>query len=240
MSWTVVALFVLYVIAAKAGLSLAAVNPSATAVWPPTGIAIAACLVMGRPAWPAVFAGAFVANLTNAGSVATSIGIALGNTLEGVLGAYFMNRFTGGSRLLDRVPDVFRFAALVGCVATAVSATIGVTTLAIAGYAAWSSYWAVWLTWWLGDASGALIFAPLIIVLIVNREPVPRERWMELCAFVVVMISDAVFVFGGFFEATRHYPLAFLSIPPILWSAFRFGPRETSAAIAVLALTAAR
>jgi len=68
---TIVALFVLYVVAAKAGLSLAAVNPSATAVWPPTGIAIAACLLAGRTAWPAIFAAAFVANLTTAGSVAT-------------------------------------------------------------------------------------------------------------------------------------------------------------------------
>src|SRR5437867_11020114 len=126
-----VSLFAIYVVAAKAGLSLAAVNPSATAVWPPTGIAIAACLLMGRPAWPAIFAGAFVANLTNAGSVATSLGIAVGNTLEGVLGAHFTDRFlsrrsgdaasAGFSRLFERAPDVFRFAVLAGCVATSVS-----------------------------------------------------------------------------------------------------------------------
>src|SRR5205823_7661404 len=125
MSPAVVALFISYVIAAKAGLSLAAVNPSATAVWPPTGIAIAACLLMGRPAWPAIFAGAFVANLTNAGSVATSLGIAVGNTLEGVLGAYFLQRFADGTRAFDRAPDVFRFAVLSGFLATSVSATIG-------------------------------------------------------------------------------------------------------------------
>src|SRR5436190_12320814 len=127
----VIALFILYVIAAKAGLSLAAVNPSATAVWPSTGIAIAACLLMGRPAWPAIFAGALVANLTNAGSVATSLGIAVGNTLEGILGAYFMRRFSSGTRTFDGVSDVFRFAALAGCLATCVSATIGVTSLAV-------------------------------------------------------------------------------------------------------------
>jgi len=240
-----VALFVLYVIAAKAGLSLAAVNPSATAVWPPTGIAIAACLLMGRPAWPAIFAGALVANLTNAGSVATSLGIAVGNTLEGVLGAYFTARFVSRgsdaaeSHLFDRAPDVFRFAALAGCVATCVSATIGVTSLALGGYAQWSTYWAVWLTWWLGDASGALIFAPFIIILTQNREPLPREQWLELGAFTLVLVADTLFVFGGLYEPTRHYPLAFLSIPPILWAAFRFGPRETSAGVAVLSLIAA-
>jgi signal transduction histidine kinase/ActR/RegA family two-component response regulator len=235
----VVALFVLYVVAARAGLSLAAVNPSATAVWPPTGIAMAACLLLGRRAWPAIFAGAFVANLTNAGSVATSIGIAVGNTLEGILGAYFIRRFSGATRRFDRVADVFLFAMLAGCVATCVSATIGVTTLAIGGYASWSMYWPIWVTWWLGDASGALIFAPLIIILDQDREPVPTEQRVELCAFALVLLADAMFVFGGLYEPTRHYPLAFLSIPPILWAAFRLGARATSAGIAVLSLIAA-
>src|SRR5213595_1047719 len=101
------AVLVLYVVAAKAGLSLAAVNPSATAVWPPTGIAIAACLLLGRVAWPAVFAGAFVANVTNAVSVGTSIGIATGNTLEAVLGAYLVDRFAAGRDPFARAPDVF-------------------------------------------------------------------------------------------------------------------------------------
>jgi len=84
MIWRLLALltlFVAYVAAAKAGLSLASVHPSATAVWPPTGIAMAAALIFGRRVWPAILAGAFVANLTTAGNTATSLGIALGNTL---------------------------------------------------------------------------------------------------------------------------------------------------------------
>src|SRR5439155_24076679 len=100
-----------------------AINPSTTAVWPPTGIAVAACLLMGRGVWPAVFAGAFVANLTNAGSVATSIGIGVGNTVEALLGAYFIDRFAAGRHAFERAPDVFRFAALAGFLATSVSAT---------------------------------------------------------------------------------------------------------------------
>src|SRR5207302_11205175 len=158
-----VSLFPVYVAAAYAGLRLASINPSATAVWPPTGIAIAACLLIGRRAWPAIFAGAFIVNLTNAGSLATSLAIATGNTLEAVLGAYLIERFARGRDAFVRAPDVFRFAALAGFTCTIVSATIGVTTLTMAGYAAWHEYPSIWLTWWLGDASGALIFAPLII-----------------------------------------------------------------------------
>ena len=80
-----------YFVAAKLGLSMAFVHPSATAVWPPTGIALAAFLVLGYRVWPGIFLGAFLANLTTAGCVATTFGIATGNTLEGLVGAYLVN-----------------------------------------------------------------------------------------------------------------------------------------------------
>ena len=70
----------LYLAAAKLGLRLAFVNPSATAVWPPTGITLAALLVLGPRVWPGIALGAFVANATTAGSLATSAGIAAGKT----------------------------------------------------------------------------------------------------------------------------------------------------------------
>src|SRR5258706_10808874 len=74
-----VVLFAVYVIAAKLGLKLAFVNASATAVWPPTGIAIASFLLFGYRIWPAILLGAFVTNVTTAGTIVTSLGIATGN-----------------------------------------------------------------------------------------------------------------------------------------------------------------
>jgi len=76
-----------YFVAGKFGLRLAFAHPSATAVWPPTGIALAAFLILGYRVWPAVFAGAFLVNITTTGSLATSVGIGVGNTLEGLLGS---------------------------------------------------------------------------------------------------------------------------------------------------------
>src|SRR6266849_5275300 len=95
-SWNLLGLTVVYVVAGKLGLMLAFVHASATAVWPPTGIALAAFLVFGYRVWPGVLVGAFLANITTAGSAATSVGIAAGNTLEGLVGAYLVNRFAGG------------------------------------------------------------------------------------------------------------------------------------------------
>ena len=77
-----------YVLAGKAGLGLAYVHPSASAVWPPTAIALAAFLLLGRGVWPAILVGAFLVNFTTFGTALTSAGIAVGNTLEGLIGAH--------------------------------------------------------------------------------------------------------------------------------------------------------
>ncbi|HTU00501.1 MAG TPA: MASE1 domain-containing protein, partial [Candidatus Sulfotelmatobacter sp.] len=130
----------LYIVAAKFGLHFAFVHVSATPVWPPAGIALAALLLLGYQLWPAVFVGAFVANITTAGSIATSVGIATGNTLEAVIGALLVNRFAQGRAAFNRPLDVFKFAMLAGLGSTAVSATVGVTSLSLGGYARWADY----------------------------------------------------------------------------------------------------
>src|SRR2546425_4468233 len=88
---------VVYVVAAKRGLAFAIVHAGATPVWPPRGIALAAMLLLGRGIWPVIFAGAFLVNVTTAGSVLSSLGIAAGNTLEALVGAALVTRFAGGA-----------------------------------------------------------------------------------------------------------------------------------------------
>src|SRR5512143_1833995 len=117
-------LTVVYVVAAKLGLRLAFVHASATAVWPATGIALAALVLHGVGLWPAVLVGAFVVNVTTAGSVATSLGIAAGNTLEAVVGAYLVDRYARGRHAFERSHDTFRYAAFVALGSTVVSASV--------------------------------------------------------------------------------------------------------------------
>src|SRR5256886_6941226 len=88
------ALTAAYVIAGKLGLQVAYVHPSATPVWPPSGLALAAVLLAGYDVWPAILAGAFLVNITTAGSVATSPAIAARNNLEAVLGAHLDRKST--------------------------------------------------------------------------------------------------------------------------------------------------
>src|SRR5205807_6155978 len=152
-------LTLVYFIAGKFGLMLASLHASASPVWPPAGIALAALLVLGYRAWPAIFVGAFLVNLSTAGNVATSLAVATGNTLEAICGAWLVNRFAGGTAAFERYQNVFRFAVAI-LFGTAVSPSIGVTSLALAGFAPWQDFGPIWLTWWLGDFSGAVIFTP--------------------------------------------------------------------------------
>src|SRR5580692_4637566 len=123
----------LYFLAGKWGLTLASVQANATAVWPPTGIALAAFLLMGSRVWPAVFLGAFFVNLTTSGTVATSAGIALGNTLEALVGCALVNRLANGKSALQDSKNIPAFVAAGGLLAPLVSATVGVATLVLGG-----------------------------------------------------------------------------------------------------------
>jgi PAS domain S-box-containing protein len=226
----------LYYAAGRLGLSLAFVNASASAVWPPTGIALAALLLLGRRAWPIVAIGAFLVNFTTSGSVAASVVIAAGNTLEALVGTRLIQRFAGGVAFLDRTPDILRFALVVMC-ATAIAATVGVATLTTAGLAAVDDAVSIWLTWWLGDAVGAVVVTPLLLLW---KPPIDfggcARRAFELLALAVSVIVVSWGLFGS--APSAVYPLWFFLIPVLLWSAFRFGARETATASALVATIA--
>ncbi len=235
-------LFAAYFVAGKLGLRLAFMHPSATPVWPPTGIALAAFLIFGARVWPAILAGAFLVDLTTEGTVVTSIGIAVGNTLEGLVGAYLVNRFAAGRQAFENTRNVFKFAVLAAMVSTTVSATCGVTTLSLGGFAHWADYGSIWLTWWLGDAVGNLVVAPVVLLWSTR----PRVRWrlpqtLEAAALLACLLLAGQIVFGGLFPSgAKNYPLEFLGIPFLLWAVFRFGAREAATAILFLSGIAIR
>jgi diguanylate cyclase (GGDEF)-like protein len=233
-------LAVVYFVAGKLGLQLAYVHASATAVWPCTGIAIAALLVYGYRVWPGILLGAFLVNVTTAGSVATSIAIAAGNTLEGLAGCYLVNRFAHGKETFVRAQDIFKFALLAGMAATGVSATIGVATLAIGGFADWASFGSIWCTWWLGDAIGAVLVTPLLLLWWENpRLKWTREQITELAILCTGLFSTAWIVFGEpFHSELKNYPLEYLCIPFLVWAAYRFGRRKAATALCALAVIA--
>lgn len=231
-----VGLTAIYFLTGKLGLMLAFVHPSATAVWPPTGIALPAFLLFGYEVWPGVLIGAFLVNIATAGSVPVCLAIAVGNTLEGLAGAYLVNKRAGGRNFINRTEDFLNFAIFAGICSTMISATIGVTSLTLGGYASGFQYRSIWSTWWLGDATGDLVVAPLILLWISN----PRLGWqwrkfLEALAVLVYLVIVGLTVFGAFsIGGQKNYPLEYLCIPFLMWAAFRFGPREAATAMLIL------
>jgi TolB-like protein/integral membrane sensor domain MASE1/class 3 adenylate cyclase/Tfp pilus assembly protein PilF len=232
-------LAVIYFIAGKLGLMLASLHASASPVWPPAGIALAALLLLGYRAWPAIFIGAFLVNVTTAGNVVTSFAIATGNTLEALVGAWLVNRFAGGTNVFDRPQGVFKFALAAG-ISTALSPAFGVTSLGVAGFADWANYGAIWLTWWLGDATGDLVFTPLVLLWSVAS----KRRWnkkeaTEVGALVLLLVLLSGVVFGGWLAVSaRNYPIALICGSVVIWTAFRFTQRETATGIFILSAIA--
>ncbi|TME72683.1 MAG: response regulator [Chloroflexi bacterium] len=229
-------LVALYFIAGRLGLLLAFVNASATAVWPPTGLAIAALLLFGTTLWPGILLGAFAVNLTTSGDVLSSVGIAVGNTLEAVVATYLIRRWASGRAVFDRPQDVLRFALFAAALAPTVSATVGVASLELTGLAGWSDVGPIWLTWWLGDAAGALLVAPAVVLWATNRFVFAPERLAEAAVLAIAALTTGVVIFGGVGPLSVYrVPVAFLTFPVLVWAAFRFGPR--AAATVMLALS---
>src|SRR5947207_3360038 len=228
-----------YFIAGKLGLMLASLHASASPVWPAAGIALGALLVLGYRVWPASFVGAFLVNLTTAGNVATSLAIASGNTLEVLCGAWLVNRFAGGTTVFDRPQGVFKFA-LAAVFSTIIGPAFGVTSLALAGFADWTNYGAIWLTWWLGDTTGDLLIAPLIILWSVpSKRHWHRREAAEVGILLLLLFVLSEVVFGGWLTiSARNYPIAFICGPIVIWTAFRFTQRETSIGIFILSAIA--
>lgn len=234
-----VAIGAIYFALAKGGLALASIHPSATPIWPPTGVALAAVLLQGYRIWPAIFTAAMVANATTAGSVATSIAIATGNSLEAVVGAYLINRWSGGCNTFSTPNSVAKFALICVAIASPISASIGLTSLATVGYIEPKNFADAWITWWLGDATGALVIAPAIVLWAAgHHHAFSRNEFLETVGVLATAAVVGLIAFSPLIEQTPgRDPLGFLAILPMLWAALRRGPRDTATVALVLAGT---
>jgi PAS domain S-box-containing protein len=225
----VVFLAAVYFGAAKLGLTVAFVAEQVTAVWPPTGIALAALVLFGYRAWPGIALGAFLANATTNAPLATAAGIALGNTLEALAGAWLLRRLVQFDPALGRVKDVLGLVVLAAGVSTMVSATIGVTSLCLGGVKTWTAYPTLWSVWWLGDAMGDLVVAPLLLGWAGwHRIPWRPRRLAEAGALLLTLVAVSLLVFGGRSSSFSFSPLAYTVFPLVIWAALRFGQSATA------------
>jgi PAS domain S-box-containing protein len=163
-----------------------------------------------------------------------ALGIGAGNTLEALLGAYALSRIPGFRRSLDRLQDVIGLVLLAGAASTAVSASIGIASLLLGGVITPDRTGATWRAWWLGDAIGDLIVAPLILTW--NLAPdaqVPRGRLGEQGVLGVLLVAASLFIFD---HTSQGMPS--LLLPLLVWAATRFDERGAARAAFVVAAVA--
>jgi len=225
----------LYFASAKLGLSLAIIHKNVSPVWPPTGLAIGAVLLLGYRVWPGILLGAFAANfLLTPAPLAADIAISMGNTFEALTTLVILNRLNF-HRDLDRAKDVFKFVVVV-LISTTISATIGSISLCLLQAAAWNEFGQLWSTWWLGDSVGALVIAPLLLTW---YGPLPKERRLEGVFVIGMLALSGLANFGGPNPISiRYYPLARLMIPIFLVVAFRLGTRGVTLSSLMLSIAA--
>ena len=224
---------VVYFAAAKLSLLLAIPPGYATAVWPPSGIALAAMLLFGTRLWPGVWLGAMLTNLTVQGAPLLAAMIASGNTLEAVVGAELVRRYASAGRF-DTGEQVVKFAGSIA-VSASIAAGIGVFSLALNNALSWSNVLVNSWTWWQGDAAGMIVVTPLIL----SWSKSGWMRWslpktIEAVTLAAALSVVTFVVFAGVMTSNVPVPLAFLTLPFIVWAAIRFREREVTTAAAIV------
>ncbi len=233
-------LALIYLATGRGGLYLATYQENATLVWPPTGLALAALLLGGLRLWPGIFLGVLCLSAFVGSPLSLSLGFALGNTLEAVVGAFLLRRLTSFNPSFARLTDVLYFVSLGGLVCTAISASVAVLTLTSLGELAGHRVPFTWLSWWLGDAGGALVFAPLLLVGVQGQPRFSRLlRRAELWSVLALLAVSSAFSFLGLLdESWAQLLLAFLPFPLCVWAGIRLGPRGAIAASFVVMVVA--
>jgi signal transduction histidine kinase len=215
----------LYYVAARAGLHLAYLHGSVTALWPPVGVGIAALVIGGPGLWPGIVLGdLLVADFSTPWG--TVLGQTVGNTLEVVVAALLFLRLAGGRRDLERVWDVM---ALVGAaiVGTLISAAFGVVSLRLGHVIPAREFGSVFRTWWLSDLSGALVFAPLLLVWATRRSwRIARLEFAEGALLLALLIALV--------EVPSQQVVPYIVFPVLIWAALRFGPVGAATTVAIV------
>ncbi len=231
-----VSVLVAYFVGGAVGLAIPFTTGNVSPVWPPAGIALGAMLVVGYRIWPAVAIGAFLVNFFTAIPPLAALGIAVGNTLSPLTGAWLLRRLPSfhplrSIRSLTRLRDSLGLIVFAALGATAISATLGSIVLSLTPVNPWASFGMAWLIWYLGDAMGVLIVTPLLLTftrVISIRGP---RQILNMAALLLGTVISCLVIFDRRFGFEVGEDIfAFGVFPFVIWGAIRF---EAAGAAAV-------
>ncbi|WP_353929217.1 MASE1 domain-containing protein [Okeanomitos corallinicola TIOX110] len=255
MGWMVV-LALVYYHTSQFSRILTATPQDVTPVWPPDGLATAATLFFGYWIWPGIFFGSFLANLwafinTNNSitfifSILQVLGIAGGTTLGTILGTFLLRKSINNTYPLKRLSDVIKLLVFTGMIGPMVNATVGITALTLGGKISISSYPHTWLTWWISNVAGILIFTPALLTwgeYIKNNLRFRRTKTQFLfnklniwqIAEIILLLLIVISICKTAFWSRYTFSLEYMIIPCLLWAVFRLGELGSNSLIVIIA-----
>ena len=228
-----------YFLAGRIGIGLSFEHAATSLVWPCSGLALGAFVILGYRIWPAIFGSAAVLYASVVGPDPAVLGMAAGNTAEGLLAAYLVNRYAGGRHALQNPRNCLRFVGVVLLTCTTTAATFNAFSMVLGGLAPATAYGELWLVQCLGSLAGFILVAPLILQWTQGsrRGWLPR-RATEAVALLLLMASSAIVVFFDFPVALRGFTSELLCLPLLMWTALRLGRRMAMSALLGLAVVA--
>ncbi|MDX8490453.1 PAS domain-containing protein [Mesorhizobium sp. VK22B] len=229
-----------YVLGCGFAQSLAIVPGTGISIWPPSGLFIATLVLASRQSWPWWVLGGCLAEMFSNflwfhSPLPAAFLIYIGNALEAVAGAWLVNRTLKRPVRLETLQEVLAFVVLGAGIAPVISATVGSATLAWFGMQS-QTFAAAWPLWWIGDATGVLIVAPLALAVFQNwrgKAQLSAALWVEACVLGLIFLGVAALSLSG------YLPFAYIIMPPLLWAAVRFEFKGAAVALTLLALVTA-
>jgi diguanylate cyclase (GGDEF)-like protein len=219
-----------YYLSAKLGLQFAFLKGNVTLIWPPSGIGLAAILLMGPGAIPGIMLGAFSATYSTGASFFFSLVTAIGNPLAAIVPFFLIKRFGPFRPQLDDLKSVLSLLLYGALVGPLFSATIGSAGILLSNMGIWSNILETWFKWWLGDAMGVIVFSPLLLTWL--SQSISKFRKIRILEgsliFGLILLVEHL-VFGGKFHSEIAYSLSYLVFPLKIWAAMRLDSRGVSA-----------
>jgi PAS domain S-box-containing protein len=234
----------LYFLAGMAGLAVPFTADNVSPVWPASGAALACLLLFGWGCWPAIAVAAFLVNFFSPLPPAAALGLAGGNTVAALAGAFLLRRIPGFQPSLTRLRDMLGLIVFAAALSPTISASVGTGTFFLFGIKPWASVapgWLGtvapgWLMYYLGDALGILLAAPLLLSFRELAEVRSSARTLELGGLLLLAAFTSELLFAErFLFAAHHSVLALLVFPFVLWAAIRFGVTGTALTTALTA-----
>ncbi len=207
-----------------------------SAIWPSSGLFLAVFLLLGWRILPVLFLTNVVVNLMMfyPDDLMTSSLNAFANTVDLLVASFLINRFVKYRHLLERSQDVLRFFVL-SIPSPIIGTTLATTVLCVKGISPWSAYPEVWRSWFTSVIAGTLIVTPAILAWAQKPKQSEKLRPPQIAEFGLLLL---LLVAIGNIAFWQKYPIEYMMIPLLIWSAFRFGSRESTLLVVIISAIA--